>query len=84
MLSDLSNVIQSSINLIQHEEWSWLDAVDGEEERQGSDRLLGHGLEPLAGDNAVVVDPLQVGLLWVLRSQKCLNRSRCISIIQYQ
>ena len=52
--------------------------MDGEAERQDSDRLLptgqvGHKLEPLAGCHAVVVDPLQVGLIWVLMRQKCLE-----------
>ena len=75
-LSNVS-VVESSINLIQDEERSWLEAVDGEEKSQGSDCLLptrqvGHGLEPLAWGHTVVIDALQVGLLGVLRTQECL------------
>ena len=50
-----------------------------DEQGQGGDGLLpagqvGHGLEPLAGGHTVVVDPLQVGLLGVLRPQEGLRR----------
>jgi hypothetical protein len=57
---------------------SWLP-VNGKEERQRGNRLLStgqirHGLEPLPGRHTVVVDPLQVGLLRVLRAQEGLRR----------
>ena len=51
--------------------------VDGEEQGQGGHRLLPsrqvvHGPEPLPRGHAIVVDAVQVGLLWVLRAEESL------------
>ena len=52
--------------------------VNGEEQSQGGHSLLStrqvvHGPEALAGSHAVVVNPIQVGLLRVLRTQETLS-----------
>ena len=51
--------------------------VDGEEQGQGGHRLLPsrevvHGPEPLPRGHAVIVDAVQVGLLWVLWAEESL------------
>ena len=57
----------------------YLIGMDGEEQSQSSNGFLsttqvGHGLEPLAGRHAVVVDTLEVGLFRVLWAEEGLGR----------
>ena len=61
-----------SINLTKHNEKSMLEAVNGEDMRASSEISLLFYREIALG-RAVVVDPLQVGLIWVLMRQKCLE-----------
>jgi hypothetical protein len=66
------SIVKISINLTKHNEKSMLEAVNGEDMRASSEISLLFYREIALG-RAVVVDPLQVGLIWVLMRQKCLE-----------
>ena len=66
------SIVKISINLTKHNEKSMLEAVNGEDMRASSEISLLFYRE-IAPGRAVVVDPLQVGLIWVLMRQKCLE-----------
>ena len=66
------SIVKISINLTKHNEKSMLEAVNGEDMRASSEISLLFYRE-IAPGRAVVVDPLQVGLIWVIMRQKCLE-----------